>query len=156
MTSDRKLHVIWQVEMHGSYHHDTKYNAIWHCVYDCATAGQEPTLITKEPISFIASDNFYTMRFVENTSGQIFLLAMPNSRSARCEVWKATNALATEFELVACKNFSDSAKPTTGMLVPNTRTHSIYDNTIPVLYPIDRSPGVVYKSFFVTLPANAN
>ena len=125
-------------------------------VYDCSTPGQDPALIAKEPIQFIASDNFYTMRFVENTSGQIFLLAMPNDRSARCEVWKATNALATEFELVACRNFSDTEEPTTGMLVPNTRTHSIYDNTVPVLYPLSRSPGVVYKCFFVTLPANAN
>ncbi|MBR0302418.1 MAG: dockerin type I repeat-containing protein [Clostridia bacterium] len=154
MTSDRKLHVIWQVEMHGRYHHDTKYNALWHCVYDCATPGQDPVLITKAPIQFIASDNFYTMRFVENTSGQIFLLAMPNSRDARCEIWRATNALCTEFQLVACKNFSDTESPTTGMLVPNTRTHSIYDNTIPVLYPISRDPSVVYKSFIVKLPAN--
>jgi hypothetical protein len=156
MTSDKKLHVIWQVEMHGRYHHDVKYNAIWHAVYDCATPGQEPTLITKEPIQFISSDNFYTMRFVENTSGQIFLLAMPNTRSARCEIWKATNALATEFELVACRNFSDTSMPTTGMLVPNTRTHSIYDNTVPVLYPISYGSGVRFKYFSVTLPANAN
>ena len=154
MTSDNKLHVIWQVEMHGRNHHDTKYNALWHVVYDCATPGQDPVLITKAPLQFIASDNFYTMRFVENTSGQIFLLAMPNNRNARCEVWKATNALATEFELVACKNFSDTDEPTTGMLVPNTRTHSIYDNKVPVLYPLSRSPGVVYKCFFVTLPSN--
>ena len=150
ITQDNKMHVIWTMEMHGRNHHDTIYHALWHAVYDIASPGAEPTLITREPIQFISSSNYYSLRFVENSSGQLYILAVPNDRDARCEVWKATNELATEYELVACRTFIGGEVVTTGLLATNNRNHSVYDNTIVCMYPTSSNR---YKVFTVTLPA---
>ena len=151
LTSDNKLHVLWQDGMHGRSHHAGISSFMWHCVYDIASPGAEPELLYKEPIAFSYPDNSYAVRMVENTSGHLFILAMPASTNARCEIWRATNALGTEFELVACRNFSNTKAPLTGLLAGNNRNNSVVDNTVTCMYAVD---GDRYMHFIVTLPAN--
>ncbi|MBR0303018.1 MAG: hypothetical protein IJQ80_04140, partial [Clostridia bacterium] len=152
MTSDKKLHVLWTCGMHAQYIHTGISNYIQHCIYDASVAGAEPQLIYSEPICFASPDNYYSMRMVENTSGHLFIIAMPGDKDARCEVWRATDALGTKFELKACRNFSTKTKLATAMLAGNNRNNSIVDNTVSCAYPLES--GEKYMFFTVTLPAD--
>jgi len=149
LDSNSKLHVFWTKAMHGRNIRDGKSVEGWHAVYN-VTGGISPALIYKEPISFTHPNNCYTIRFCENTSGQLFILAMP-TESPRVEVWKATNADGTQFELKHYKNIGIG--PVTAFVAGTKRTNSVVDNTVSCALPCGGENGSYY-SFVVTLPAN--
>ena len=155
ITEDGYMHVIASYGMHNPPTCSGVFYMMWHAVYDVRGAGAEPTLLYREPIYFISPDNIYTVRFAENTSGHLFILAIPKNKGPRLEIWSATDNLGTQFELVGCKNFSDSMLCCSGMLATgSSRNGSIRDNTVGVLYPVD--PGdwtnYYYRYCNVTLP----
>ncbi len=152
ITSDNKMHVLTTTRMHGRDHHDTQYYQMWHTVYDIATPGAEPKLLFNEPIAFASPSNFYCMRMIENTDGELHILAMPVDRDARVEIWKADDSLGKTFSLVACQNFTQKNEVTTSLIICSPRNGSIVDNKVPCMYPIDSSGQSRYMYFEVTLP----
>jgi len=152
LTQDNKLHVLTTTRMHGRDHHDTKYYQMWHTVYDIDTPAAEPQLLFNEPIKYASPTNFYSMRMVENTKGELHILAMPVDRDARVEIWKADDALGRTFTQVGCRNFSDSTEVTTSLIICSPRNGSVTDNTVPCMYPVDSNGQMRYKYFEVTLP----
>ena len=147
--SNSKLHVFWTKVMHGRNIRDGRSVEGWHAVYNVA-GGISPALIYKEPISFSHPNNCYTIRFCENTSGELFIIAIP-TESARVEIWKATNADGTQFELKHVKYIG--VGPNTAFIAGTKRTNSVVDNTITCALPAGSDNGRYY-SFVVTLPAN--
>ncbi|MBR0303491.1 MAG: hypothetical protein IJQ80_06545, partial [Clostridia bacterium] len=146
VTSNHKLHVFWTKAMHGRNIRDGKSSEMWHAVYD-VTNGIEPALLYKEPIAFTSTNNVYTIRFCENTSGHLFILAMPTV-SPRLEIWRATDENGTQFELKHYKQIGVGAE--TAMIAGTGRTNSVVDNTVTCAVPC----GDRYQSFVVTLPAD--
>jgi hypothetical protein len=146
VTSDSKLHIFWTKAMHGRDIRDGKSCEEWHAIYDVAGA-REPQLLYKEPIAFTSTNNCYSIRFCENTSGHLFIIAIP-SDSGRCEIWRATDTLGSQFELKFLKYIGMT--PETAMIAGTARTNSVVDNTVTVAIPTNNR----YYSFVVTLPAN--
>ncbi len=152
LTQDGYLHVLSTKSMHGTYHHDYKYSEMWHAVYDCTTPGMKPLEVYNKPIAFATESNGYTMRMAESAKGELYILAMPTDRGARCEIWKETDDKAFTFELAGCKNFSDSTTPNSSIITTNSRNGSVIDNVVPCFYPVESGGGYIYKYFTITLP----
>lgn len=145
------LHVLSSTVMHGSFHHDNKYSQMNYAVYDARQAGMTPVEIFNKAINFNTPATRYTARFAENTSGKLFILAMPKDGSY-CEIWRASDCIGTEFEMIGCDKFSSSDGVTTGLIIGNSRNGSVCDNSVSCMYPTSGSGGTVYRFFTVNLP----
>lgn len=145
------LHVLSSTVMHGSFHHDNKYSQMNYAVYDVRQAGMTPVEIFNKTINFNTPATRYTARFVENTSGKLFILAMPKD-GTYCEIWRASDNIGTEFEMIGCDKFSSSDGVTTGLIIGNSRNGSVCDNSVSCMYPTSASGGTVYRFFTVNLP----
>ncbi len=148
ITTDGKLHVLGAKAMHGNFHHDGKYDEMWHAVYDVSTPGMKPVELYNYPISFGNPDIGYSMRMAEDTKGGVYIVAMPKANSCRAEIWKATDDSQTKFEIVGCRTFSTSL-PSNSFILTNTRNGSVIDGKIGCFYPVSSSGGYVYKYFTV-------
>ncbi len=152
LTEDGYLHILSTKFMHGTYHHDTRYQEMWHAVYDCTTPGMKPIEIYNKPIKFISPSHFYSVRMTENTDGELYIFAMPTDKSARCEIWKETDQNALSFDLVGCRAFSDGSSPSTSIIITNRRSGSTINNKVYCIYPTDSNGGTLYKFFTAELP----
>lgn len=148
-SSDGYLHIISNTVMHGTFHHDNKYSQMNYAIYDVRTAGMEPVEVYNKPIAFTNPGNRYTVRFVENTNNELYILAMPKDYS-RCEIWKATDDLGSKFEMVGCDSFSSNYGVTTGLIIGNNRNGSICDNSVSCMYPTEQN-GTTYRFFRIQL-----
>ncbi len=148
ITTDGKLHVLGAKAMHGNFHHDGKYDEMWHAVYDVSTPGMKPAQISNYPISFGNPDIGYSMRMAEDTKGGVYIVAMPKANSCRAEIWKATDENQTKFEIVGCKGFPVDI-PTNSFIIANGRNGSVIDGKIGCFFPVSTGNGWTYKYFTV-------
>lgn len=150
LTSDGKLHILYQKLMHGTFHHDTRYREIWHAVYDTTVSGT-PTLLYNEPIRFVNEDNYYACRFAESTDGDLYILAMPANVNARIEIWTSADESDYTFSFDSAYSFSNTTTTTRSLIVTGPRNGSIQNNVIDCMYPTGSGINT-YRYFKVTLP----
>ncbi len=152
VTEDGKLHVLGAKAMHGNFHHDGKYDEMWHAVYDVSKAGMKPLELYKYPITLGYVGIGYSMRMAESVDGDLYLIGMPKGGSdSRIEVWKATDENGFTFECVGVKTLSDGVKPTNSFIAANNRNGSVIDGKLGCFYPITSGEKYVYKYFTVDI-----
>ncbi len=151
LTTDGKLHVLGAKAMHGSNHHDGKYDEMWHAVYDVSKPGMKPLEIYNYPINLGYIGIGYSMRMAESTDGDLYIIGMPKGGQSRIEIWKAADGSGFTFECIGCKTLKDGNKPMTSVIAANNRNGSVIDGTLGCFYPINVNGKYIYKYFTVTL-----
>ena len=152
LSSDGKLHILYQKLMHGTNHHDTRYREIWHAVYDTTVSGT-PELLYNMPIKFVNEENYYACRFAESTSGDLYILATPANRNARVEIWTSADANDFTFSFDSAYSFSNTSPTVLSLIVSGPRNGSVQNNVIDCMYPTSNGSGSnTYRTFRVRLP----
>lgn len=93
MGSDGYLHILYTSQCDG-----IAGFFMYHKIFDVSDGFEE---IFFEEISYLYGRNtLYCARMYEDLEGNVYILAMPTCTDAMIEVWKATDDLCTDFELV--------------------------------------------------------
>ncbi len=152
ISSKGYLHILTTESFHGRDQHDDKYSHQWHSVYKIDEAGGTPKFLYQEPISYGDNTVSYAQRMVESSDGTLYIIAMPTYASPRVEVWKLTDELGKEKELVASEIFSGAGSYMhTSHLITSNRGGSVNDDVVSCMFGAETSSGKRYYYYTIEL-----
>jgi len=121
--SDGYLHILYSSQCDG-----IPGIFMYHKIFDISDGFEE---IFFEEISYLYGRNtLYCARMYEDLEGNVYILAMPTCTDAMIEVWKATDDLCTDFELVHTEYLRGvEGERGSAFILANSRNNSTPSNT---------------------------